>query len=174
MFRGGADAKIDAKGRLKVPTKFRELLLSNFGADVFLTSFGPPSMRIYPISEWKKIEKALRSGYWGDDPRVSHFLPTVAVNGDEQFADGQGRLFIHKRLRKHTRMEGAVVVLGHLTNLLEVWNEKLLDEVEAGKPLNEETIRFVSGIIREAMDEDGKPPRSGDGPGSGGGPRNKG
>lgn len=174
MFRGGADAKIDAKGRLKVPAKFRELLLSNFGPDVFLTSFGPPSMRIYPISEWKKIEKALRSGYWGDDPRVSRFLRTVAVHGDEQSVDSQGRLFIHKRLREHTRMEGEVVVLGHPTNLLEVWNEKLLGEIEAAEPLNEETIRFVSGIIREAMDEDGKPPRPGDGPGSGGGPRNKG
>lgn len=173
MFRGGADAKIDAKGRLKVPAKFKKPLLSNFGPDVFLTSFGPPSMRIYPISEWKKIEKALRTGYWGDDPRVSHFLRTVAINGDEQSVDSQGRLFIHKRLRMHTKMEGGVVVLGHPTNLLEVWNEKLLNETEAKEPLTEETIRFVSGIVREAMNEDDKPPRSGDGSGSDGGPWDK-
>ncbi len=167
MFRGGANAKIDGKGRLKLPSKFREPLFKHFGPEVFVTSFGPPSMRIYPLSEWLRIEDILRKGNWGDDPRVSHFLRTVAMNGDEQRLDDLGRLLIHQRLRKHARMEGSVVVLGHPTNLIEVWNEELLNEIEAKEPLAEETIRFVSGIVREAAHERENSPRSGNGAGGG-------
>jgi MraZ protein len=170
MFRGSADAKIDEKGRLKIPSKFRSLLLEHYGPRVFVTSYGPPSMRLYPLAEWIKAEEILRKSGWGDDPRVVRFLRTVDLYGDEQEVDGQGRLLIHPRLRKHTRMEGEVVVLGHPTNLLEVWNEELLMQVQEQEPLTEETIRFVSNILREARDGNGSPPHSGDGPGGLGGP----
>lgn len=167
MFRGSADAKIDDKGRLKIPSKFRELLVSRFGPKVFVTSFGHPSMRVYPLSEWIQVEDVLRKSGWGDDPRVQQFLRTVDLYGDEQDVDPQGRLLVHPRLRRHARMNGDVVVLGHPTNLLEVWNEEVLNQLQAKDPLTEETIRFVSGILREARHGNGGPPRPGDGPGGG-------
>ncbi len=169
MFRGSADAKIDEKGRLKIPSKFRSLLLEHYGPRVFVTSYGSPSMRLYPLAEWMRVEEVLRKSGWGDDPRVVRFLRTVDLFGDEQEVDGQGRVLIHSRLRKHAHMEGEVVVLGHPTNLLEVWNEELLMQVQEQEPLTEETIRFVSGILREAKDGNGTPPRPGDGPGGPGG-----
>ena len=97
------------------------------------------------------------------------FLRTVDLNGDEQEVDPQGRILVHKRLRKHTRMEGDVVVLGHPTNFLEVWNEELLNEIQTKEPLTDETIRFVSQIMREARNGNGAPPCPGDGPGGGSG-----
>jgi MraZ protein len=169
MFRGSADTKIDDKGRLKIPSKFRSLLVDQFGPKVFVTSYGAPSMRIYPLAEWMKVEEVLRKSGWGDDPRVVQFLRTVDLHGDEQEVDPQGRILVHKRLRKHTRMEGDVVVLGHPTNFLEVWNEELLNEIQAKEPLTEETIRFVSNILREARNGNGVPPCPGDGPGGGSG-----
>lgn len=167
MFRGSADAKIDDKGRLKIPSKFRELLFSRFGPKVFVTSFGHPSMRVYPLSEWMQVEEVLRKSGWGDDPRVQQFLRTVDLYGDEQEVDPQGRLLVHPRLRRHARMNGEVVVLGHPTNFLEVWNEEALNQLQAKEPLTEETIRFVSGILREARHGNGGPPHPGDGPGGG-------
>jgi MraZ protein len=169
MFRGSADTKIDDKVRLKIPSKFRSLLVDQFGPKVFVTSYGAPSMRIYPLAEWMKVEEVLRKSGWGDDPRVVQFLRTVDLHGDEQEVDPQGRILVHKRLRKHTRMEGDVVVLGHPTNFLEVWNEELLNEIQAKEPLTEETIRFVSNILREARNGNGVPPCPGDGPGGGSG-----
>ncbi len=170
MFRGSADAKIDDKGRLKIPSRFRELLLTNFGPQVFITSFGQPSMKIYPIKVWMEWEDVLRRSGWGDDPRVAQFLRTVDLYGDEQEVDGQGRLLVHRRLRKHTRMEGGVVVLGHPTNVLEVWNEDVLEKLQAKEPLTDDTIRFVSSLLREARDGHGATPHPGDGPGGGGRP----
>ncbi len=161
MFRGSADAKIDEKGRLKVPSKFRSTLLERFGPKVFLTAYGSPSVKIFPLSEWIQVEEVLRGSGWGDDPRVVQFLRTVDLYGDEQELDGQGRLLVPPRLRQHARMEGEVVVLGHPTNQLEVWNEKTLLELQAREPLTDDTIRFISGILREARHGNGQSPRPG-------------
>jgi MraZ protein len=170
MFRGSAAAKIDEKGRLKVPSKFREVLRQSYGAQVFMTSFGNPSLKIYPLSEWIRNEKTLREGQYAEDPVVNRFLTTVGRYGDEQEVDGQGRLFIPQHIRKHTRMDGDVVVIGHATGVLEIWNEEVLNEYEAREPLTEDAVRYVSKILREARDGSGTSPRSGDGSGSGGGP----
>ncbi len=170
MFRGSADARIDEKGRFKIPSKFRSLLVDSFGPEVFVTSYGPPCMRVYPLGEWVKIEDSLRKSGWGDEPRVVQFLRNVGLYGDVQEVDPQGRILVHNRLRKHVRMEGDVVVVGNPTNFLEVWNEDLLNEIQAKEPLTDETIRFVSNILREARNGNGIPPCPGDGPGGGGGP----
>lgn len=170
MFRGSADARIDDKGRLKIPSKFRGILLDQFGPRVFLTSWGAPSMRLYPLPEWMKVEEVLRKSGWGDDPRIIRFLRTVDLYGDEQEVDGQGRILVPPRLRKHTQMEGGVVILGHPTSFLEVWNEGLLLKVQEEEPLTDDTIRFVSQIIREAKNGNSAPPCPGDGPGGPGGP----
>jgi DNA-binding transcriptional regulator/RsmH inhibitor MraZ len=116
-----------------------------------------------------KVEDVLRKSGWGDDPRIIQFMRTVDLYGDEQEVDPQGRILIHPRLRRHTRMEGDVVVLGHPTNVLEVWNEELLTEIQTKEPLTDETIRFVSNILREARNGNGVPPCPGDGPGGGSG-----
>ncbi len=161
MFRGSADAKIDEKGRLKLPSKFRSTLLEKFGPAVFVTAYGSPSMKVFPLSEWMQVEEVLRGSGWGDDPKVVQFLRTVDLYGDEQELDPQGRILVPQRLRKHARMDGEVIVLGHPTNHLEVWNEQVLLELQAKEPLTDETIRFVSNILREAKHGSGQSARSG-------------
>ena len=170
MFRGNADATVDSKGRLKIPSKFRTPLLKEFGKRVFVTSFGSLSMKLYPLSEWMKWEKILRNSGWGDDPRVERFLRHVSLYGDEQELDAQGRILITPRLRKHTAMNGEVVVLGNPTNMLEVWNLDLLTELQGQEPVTEENIRFVTKIIREARNGGEVPPPPGDDSGSSGVP----
>jgi MraZ protein len=170
MFRGNADATVDGKGRLKIPSKFRTPLLSEFGKRVFVTSFGSPSMKVYPLSEWMKWEVILRNSGWGDDPRVERFLRHVSLYGDEQEIDGQGRILVNTRLRKHASMNGEVVVLGQPTNMLEVWNLDLLNELQDREPVTEENIRFVTRIIREARHGGEVPPPPGDDSGSSGVP----
>jgi MraZ protein len=165
MFRGSADATVDEKGRIKIPAKFRDTLLTRFGPKLFVTSFGAPSMRIYPLTEWERWEEILRKSGWGDDPRVVTFLRTIDYYGDEQEVDGQGRILVHPRLRRHASMNGEVVVLGHPTNMLEVWNGQVFTDLMAKEPLTDDTIRFVSGIIREAGHGGSAPPRPGDDPG---------
>ena len=55
-MRGSAPARIDDKGRLKVPTMFRAVIQGQQGADVFVTSLSGESVRIYPLAVWIEIE----------------------------------------------------------------------------------------------------------------------
>ena len=59
MFRGNSPAKIDDKGRLKVPNAFRSLLESKYGRELFLTSLTGEYVRIYPMPVWLEIEEKL-------------------------------------------------------------------------------------------------------------------
>ena len=49
MFRGNAPARIDDKGRLKIPTGFRALLETKYGRELFLTSLSGEYVRVYPM-----------------------------------------------------------------------------------------------------------------------------
>ena len=59
MFRGNAPARIDDKGRLKVPNAFRSLLEGKYGRELFLTSLTGEYVRIYPMPVWLDIEQKL-------------------------------------------------------------------------------------------------------------------
>src|SRR5436309_2807527 len=59
MFRGSAPAKIDDKGRLKIPTDFRRYLEERYGLDLFVTSVQGDSALLYPLPVWEEIEAHL-------------------------------------------------------------------------------------------------------------------
>ena len=59
MFRGSATARIDDKGRLKIPTAFRKDLAERYGREIFVTSVQGTSALIYPLAVWEEIEDRL-------------------------------------------------------------------------------------------------------------------
>ena len=129
MFRGNAPARIDEKGRLKIPTAFRSLLESKYGRDVFLTSLSGEYVRVYPMPVWLEIEQKL-----GDMPSTHpsrlRFLDRVAYFGQAAELDAQGRVIIPLRLRDAATMSGDVDVLGQV-KYLDVWNhERLLTKLQ--------------------------------------------
>ena len=152
MFRGGAEATVDEKGRVKIPSKFRVPLIETFGPRLFITSWAVPSVRIYPLSEWEKIENIMRISGRANDPRVRRFLWSTSLYGDEQEIDGQGRILIPPRLRKFARMEGEVVVCGYPTNELEIWKESLFHERFGEEPMSEGDQSYISDLIKEGTD----------------------
>jgi MraZ protein len=77
VFRGNSPARIDEKGRLKVPNAFRSQLESKYGRDLFLTSLTGEYVRVYPLPVWLEIEQRLGampsthpSPYTDDDARA--------------------------------------------------------------------------------------------------------
>jgi len=59
MFRGSAPAKIDDKGRLKVPTDFRRYVEERYGPELFVTSVLGDSALLYPLPVWEELESRL-------------------------------------------------------------------------------------------------------------------
>ena len=142
MFRGNAPARIDDKGRLKVPTVFRAALENKYGRELFLTSLTGEHVRIYPMPVWLEIEQKL-----GDMPSTHpaklRFLDRVNYYGQVAELDVQGRVLVPVRLREAATMAGDVDVLGQF-NYLDVWNhERFLTKLQR-EPYTDDDARALS------------------------------
>ena len=120
MFRGNAHARIDDKGRLKVPNAFRALLEDKYGTELFLTSITGEYVRVYPMPVWLDIEAKLGQ-MPSTHPARLRYLDRVNYYGQMAELDVQGRVIIPVRLRESAAMNGDVDVLGQV-NYLDVWN----------------------------------------------------
>ena len=114
MFRGSAPAKIDDKGRIKMPTAFRRQLVDQFGHEVFLTSIVGDSLLLYPL-----------------------------LIGQQSKLDGQGRVVVPPLLRESAEMTGEVVVSARLDHF-EVWNKLRLQKRFAERPFTDEEFDYLS------------------------------
>ena len=119
MLRGNYTARIDSKGRLKVPGLFRRYVEEKYGSACYVTSLTGECVRIYPMPEWEAIEQRL-SLLPSMDPARRKFLDRTNYYGQQSAMDTQGRVLIHPLLRKSAQVVGDVAVLGYLS-YLEVW-----------------------------------------------------
>ena len=137
-LRGSFPARIDDKGRLKVPTMFRGVIQDQQGPDVFVTSLTGECVRIYPMQVWLEIETKL-SRIPANHPSRLKFLDRVNYYGQTSELDAQGRVVIPPNLRDSASIVGDVRVFGRI-DYLEVWNNE----------------RFSQKLQREPwMDDDG-------------------
>jgi MraZ protein len=120
-LRGSAPARIDDKGRLKIPTVFRGVIQDQQGPDVFVTSVEGDSVRIYPMPVWLAVEQKL-SQMPNSHPSRLKFLDRVNYYGQTSELDGQGRIVIPPALRDSAAIVGDVRVFGRI-DYLEVWND---------------------------------------------------
>ena len=144
MLRGSYPARIDSKGRLKVPTAFRRYLEEKHGSAVYLTSLTGECVRIYPMPEWEAIEKRL-SLLPSMDPARRKFLDRTNYYGQQSSMDSQGRVLIYTLLRKSAAVVGEVVVLGYLS-YLEVWELDKFQQRLLSDPYTEEDETAIAGL----------------------------
>ena len=132
MFRGSSPAKIDDKGRLKIPTGFRRDLEERFGREVYITSVLGSSVLLYPLSVWQEIEARL-AALPSTDRTKQRYLERVSYYGQQTQLDSQGRVVIPPLLRESADMTGEVIVSARL-DYMEIWNHDRLRarfEIEA-------------------------------------------
>ena len=131
MLRGSQQAKIDEKGRLKLPANFRAYIEATWKtANVYLTCDDPAGtyVRVYPLPVWEEIEQKLLKMPSADLAR-RRFARLTAMWGQEGEIDSQGRVLIPSQLREPALMQGDVTVLGS-GEFLEVWDRERLKEQE--------------------------------------------
>ncbi len=142
MLRGNSPARIDEKGRLKVPNAFRTLVESKYGRDLFLTSLTGEYVRIYPMPVWLEIEQKLGK-MPSTNPSLLRFLDRINYYGQADALDAQGRVLVPLRLRDAATMNGDVDVLGQV-NYLDVWNhDRFLSKLQR-EPFTDEDARALS------------------------------
>ncbi len=136
MLRGNYAAKIDDKGRLKIPNAFRSLIEGTHGKEVFVTSITGEYVRIYPMPIWLAHEEKLAT-VPSTHPARLKFFDRVNYFGQTAEIDVQGRVLIHPRVRESAGMVGEVDVFGQY-QWLDVWNHE----------------RFVAKLQREPFTDD--------------------
>jgi len=142
VLRGNLPARIDDKGRLKVPSAFRAFVEERYGTDLFVTSISGEFVRLYPMPIWAEIERKL-SEVPSTLPARLKFFNRVNYFGQTAELDKQGRVLIPARLRESADMVGDVDVFG-LYNYLEVWNHERFAARLLADPFTDEDARALS------------------------------
>jgi MraZ protein len=142
MLRGNALAKVDDKGRLKLPAAFRSIIEPEYGKDFFVTSFRGESVRIYPLKVYTSLEERLLESS-AVQPLVNKLRNSLNFYGQSAVMDSQGRVLIHPLLRKRAEIDGEVAVLGQ-QNYLEVWNLTSFEQWLKQDPLTDEDLKELA------------------------------
>lgn len=142
MLRGNLPAKIDDKGRLKIPNGFRAAIQRDHGAELFVTSLTGESVRIYPMAVWLEVERRLAQ-VPSTLPARQRFLDRVNYYGQVAEFDAQGRVLIQPHLRESAQMSGVVDVLGQ-QNYLEVWNHERFVARLAAQPFSDDDAKALA------------------------------
>ncbi len=144
MLRGNILAKVDEKGRLKLPAVYRALIEPRYGTEFFVTSLRGESVLIYPLEVYSGIEARLGEAS-KVEPVVTRLRNAINYYGQSAAMDSQGRILIHPLLRERAAIQGEVAVLGQ-QNYLEVWNRPIFEEILKNDPLTDADLKELASF----------------------------
>jgi MraZ protein len=141
-FRGRSIARLDAKGRLRISLKFREVLQKHFTDALILSQYGE-CLVAYPPEQWDEIEaKALHLSQV--HPEHRSFLRRFISGAEECEFDNQGRILIPPLLREDAHLTSEVALVGMLTNF-EIWDKSTYDlQVERDKQNEQKVMETIA------------------------------
>jgi MraZ protein len=142
VFRGNHTAKIDDKGRLKIPNAFRSLIERTHGSELFVTSLTGEHVQIYPMPVWLALEERI-GRMPSTHPSRLRFFDRVNYFGQSAEIDAQGRVVLPTRLRESASMAGDVDVLGQYDHL-DVWNHERFLARLTGQPYTDDDARALA------------------------------
>jgi len=129
VFLGEFEYKIDQKGRVPIPPKFRKELKDG----VILTPGIETCVTAYPLSEWKKLSATLTTGSVTRS-KLRKLNRAIFATAFSLSIDGQGRIALPTPLREYAAIEEEVVITG-ANNYFELWNK---EQWESEKSISQE------------------------------------
>ena len=144
MFRGNHPAKVDEKGRLKLPAAFKQLVDAGSVTQFYVTSVDGKSAEIWPLPEWEKREEQLADASEMDES-VRKYLSLTSYYGQQVEMDAQGRVLLPQILRESARLTGETVVLGLLQHL-EIVNHDDFRQAMDDDPLTAEDQQVLENF----------------------------
>ena len=139
VLMGHAPAKVDEKGRLKIPAGFRKLIEDKFGGDLFITSTDGERALIYPMPVWADFHARLAKVPSTSVAKVK-LLERINYYGQVGSIDTQGRVLIPSILRNVAGINEDVVVIGNTDHLI-VWNEERIQRRMTDTPMTAEDFK---------------------------------
>ena len=124
-FRGQSLNRLDPKGRLRIPTKFREVLQKHYTDGLIVTLLGE-CLVAYPPETWEAIEDKAQE-LSQVQPEQRDFLRYFISNAEECEFDNQGRILIPPLLRERAGLDKEVLIAGVLKSF-EIWDKAAWDK----------------------------------------------
>ena len=127
MFRGPNKLNLDSKGRLVIPSRYRERLSSDTGAALVLT-LNPfdRSLWVYPLAEWATIDDKLTQ-LSDSDKQSRRAKQMMRGYASDCQLDGQCRILIPRELRNYAKLTKRAIMFGQ-GNKFEIWDEATWNE----------------------------------------------
>ncbi|MCB1759336.1 MAG: division/cell wall cluster transcriptional repressor MraZ [Gammaproteobacteria bacterium] len=121
MFRGINKINLDVKGRIAIPTRYRELLRDCCASELVVTVDPERCLWIYPLPDWQRIEQTLmKLPTFNESARILQRL--LVGHATEVEMDAQGRVLLPPPLREFGRLQKQAVMIGQGARL-ELWDE---------------------------------------------------
>jgi MraZ protein len=136
---GHGPAKIDDKGRLKVPANFRKVIEDKYGKDCFITSLDGRKALLYPLPVWFDIQARLARVPSSSQAKAK-MLERANYFGQVSSIDAQGRVLVPQVLRETAGIAEDVVVLGNQDHLIVENGEQMKKRLES-EPLSAEDFK---------------------------------
>jgi MraZ protein len=120
MFRGSYEHTVDAKGRVSVPSKFREIIADRYDGKMILSMDYDRCLTVYPLEEWERLEEKIKSLSLIKQ-EVKDFRRFLLSSATECELDRQGRILVPPGHRQHAGITKNVILVG-LIDKIEIWD----------------------------------------------------
>lgn len=124
VFRGIHSINMDAKGRMSVPARFRDQLLSICEGQVVVTiDPNTKNLAMYPLSRWEEIQAKIEA-LPSINPQARRLQQLFIGHASDLHMDGNGRILVPPMLRRYAELEKGLILLGQ-GQKIEIWSEAL-------------------------------------------------
>jgi MraZ protein len=127
VFRGVAQLNLDSKGRLAVPSRFRDALITQASGHLVITADSDRCLLIYPLPDWEPIEQKLMS-LSSFNAQIRELQRRLVGYAEDVVMDATGRILVPPALRGYAQLDKAVVLVGQ-GHKFELWNKDHWDEL---------------------------------------------
>ena len=121
MFRGATKVTLDAKGRLVIPSRYRDELMKGAQGKLIFTVDKDQCLLLYPLPEWEQVERKLMS-LPSMHARSRKLQRLMVGHATDVELDGQGRVLVPPELREFAGLEQRGMLIGQ-GNRFELWDE---------------------------------------------------
>lgn len=134
MFHGEVSVNLDAKGRIAVPTRFREQIAAECGSGLMLTynAHDNSSLWLYPVEFWEKVrDQVMELSVF--DERHRTLQQRLVGSATHVEPDASSRLLLPVTQREVAGLEKKVTFMG-MGRKFEIWNEDVLNRIRRAAP----------------------------------------
>jgi len=122
VFRGATKVTLDAKGRLAIPTRYRERIATRCDGELVVTLDKDHCLLVYPLPDWEEIERKLVR-LPSLQKRTREMQRIMLGYATEVDVDGAGRILLSRELREVAGLERQAMLIGQ-GHKFELWDEE--------------------------------------------------